>query len=61
MSWQGWVVLSAFFVLVGFGTLAPLPVYGPATFVAYCAALCLALVLVCWAKGEPPRWRRGNE
>jgi hypothetical protein len=56
-TWQGWAVLAAFFALAGLGAARLLPSWGPATFVAYIAVLCLLLLLVCWWKGEPPGWR----
>jgi hypothetical protein len=28
--------------------------------VLYVAVLCALLIGVCWLKGEPPRWRWGN-
>jgi hypothetical protein len=54
--WQGWAVLGAFVVLLGAGALA-LPRIGPLAFVAYAMGLTVLLMLVCWLKGEPPRWR----
>jgi hypothetical protein len=60
-AWQGWVVLGIFFFLVGIGAFTLLPESSPYMFVAYCLLLCLALVAVCWAKGEPPRWRWGRK
>ena len=57
--WQGWVVMAAFAILVLVGAVMLLPTYGPFVFVAYAACLCVALVAVCWAKGEPPSWRGG--
>jgi hypothetical protein len=30
-------------------------------YLAYVAVLCALLVGVCWLKGEPPRWRWGND
>jgi hypothetical protein len=58
--WQGWVVLAAFAMLVVVGAVMLLPTYGSIVFVAYAACLCVALVAVCWVKGEPPssRWGR---
>jgi hypothetical protein len=32
----------------------------PVRFAACLVALTLILIAVCWAKGEPPRWRRGG-
>lgn len=59
--WQGWSVLGAFAVLLAGGALLLLPTQGSGVFVAYAAALSLVLVVVCWAKGEPPRWRWGSQ
>lgn len=59
--WQGRVVLGVFFGLVGVGIFFfGVPRAGVA-FLAYNAALCAALIAVCWAKGEPPRWRWGGK
>ncbi len=60
-AWQGWLVIVAFALLVAAGAVALLPVYGAAVFVAYAALLCLVLIGVCWIKGEPPRWRWGDQ
>jgi hypothetical protein len=57
--WQGWVVLSAFALLLLAGAVLLLPRRGPAAFFAYSVILCAALVAVCLVKGEPPSWRRG--
>jgi hypothetical protein len=58
--WQGWVVVIGFVLLM----LAGIPLIGPAAhpvrFVAYMTVLSLALVLVCYARGEPPKWRWGE-
>ena len=36
------------------------PVARPLMFQAYTWSVVLLLVLVCWRKGEPPRWRWGK-
>lgn len=59
--WQGWSVLLAFAVLLLVGAIALLPQDGRSVFIAYAAILCLALVAVCWLKGEPPAWRWGRK
>ena len=59
--WQGWAVLIVFFCLVAAGALWLLPSRGQLAFVGYTVLLCLALVAVCWFKGEPPRWRGRSE
>ena len=60
-SWQGWVVLGAFAVLLVTGSFLFPPATERATFTAYVLLLAGALVLVCWLKGEPPRWRWGDD
>jgi len=58
--WQGWAVLVAFFVLLAIAAAIFLPAQ-PGVFVACASLLSLLLVAVCWAKGEPPRWRWGGK
>jgi hypothetical protein len=60
-AWQGRVVFGIFFLLVGAGAVILLPQHNPVAFVAYCVLLCILLVAICWFKGEPPRWRSGEE
>jgi len=59
--WQGWVVMAVFALLVVVGAVFLLPSHGHGAFVAYAVLLCVLLVAVCWAKGEPPGWRWGGE
>lgn len=59
--WQGWAVLATFFLLLACGGVVILPGHGPLAFLAYAVLLCVLLTAVCWAKGEPPRWRQGDE
>jgi hypothetical protein len=59
-TWQGWMVLAAFFVLLLVGAVSILPRLGAAWFVAYSFALCLGLMAICWVKGERPSWRWGR-
>ena len=60
-AWQGWVVMLVFCALVLVGAVALLPSHGTGAFVAYTALLCVGLVAVCWATGEPPTWRWGGK
>jgi hypothetical protein len=60
LTWQGWVVLAAFVVLIALGVVFLLPSAGLLFLYAYVAVLIVALVAVCWWKGEPPRWRWGE-
>ena len=56
-AWQGWVALVIYGSLILAGAVALLPNYGAPSFLAYCAALTLVLVAICWIKGERPQWR----
>ena len=60
-AWQGWIVIGIFASLILAGAVVLLPSRGPAVFVAYAALLCVVLIVVCWFKGESPRWRWGDE
>jgi uncharacterized membrane protein len=33
----------------------------PGALFAYFALLTAVLIAICWLKGEPPRWRWGND
>ena len=57
VAWQGWVVLALFAFLVVGGMFVLSPKTNPLPFAAYLVLLCTLLVIVCWLKGEPPRWR----
>ena len=59
--WQGWAVMAAFAMLVLLGALRVLPRWGQAAFLIYSLLLCMLLMAVCRAKGEPPRWRWGDK
>jgi hypothetical protein len=60
-AWQGWIVIGIFACLILAGAVVLLPSRGAALFVAYAVLLCVVLIVVCWFKGEPPRWRWGDE
>lgn len=60
-AWQGWVVMAVFALLLLVGAAVLLPNRGPGAFVAYSALLSIILVVICWLKGEPPRWRWGDK
>jgi hypothetical protein len=59
-AWQGRAVLAAFIGLfaAGFWVFPPKSELVP--FLAYAAFLTVVLIAICWAKGEPPRWRWGG-
>lgn len=59
VTWQGWVVLAIFSALVVAGVFLFPPHESPVAFIIYVVALSVLLTIVCWTKGEPPRWRWG--
>jgi hypothetical protein len=59
-TWQGWLVLVVFLVLLVAGGIGLLPRGAVVGFVGYSIVLCIGLTAVCWWKGEPPRWRWGS-
>ena len=60
-SWQGWLVLIMYGALIGGGVHFFLEERRTIYFCAYVGAVSVTLVAVCWLKGEPPRWRWGND
>ena len=60
-AWQGWLVLAAFLGLLVAGTFLLPPRTAPAAYLIYVAVLSVALIAVCWLKGEPARWRWGED
>lgn len=60
VTWQGWVVLAAYAGLAVAGGLLWPPSREPGAFVALVVVLSTLLTIVCWVKGEPPRWRWGK-
>lgn len=58
---EGWWVLIAFFVLLPGGSIALISLGETAWMWAWIVGLAAALVAICWWKGEPPRWRWGED
>ena len=59
-TWEGWVVFAIWAPAFVWGILEIRPRIHPiqnAIFVLFMAGL---LVLICYWKGEPPRWRWGD-
>ena len=54
--WQGWAILLGYTLLSALGFLfVGLPEHRLVV-ITYEVLLTSALLLVCWQKGEPPRW-----
>ncbi|HWI99368.1 MAG TPA: hypothetical protein VNU96_10170 [Burkholderiales bacterium] len=60
-SWQGWAVLAAFAALSAAAFFAFSPNDKPGALFACIAVLTALLIAICWLKGEPPRWRWGDD
>jgi hypothetical protein len=60
-SWQGWLVMAVFVALLVVGPFIFPPRVKLVPYLVYVAVLGVLLIAVCWLKGEPPRWRWGND
>ena len=59
--WQGWVVMVLYFAALAVSAITFLPGKHTAQFLVCAVSLTLALVIICWLKGERPRWRWGKD
>jgi hypothetical protein len=57
--WQGWVVFGIWLALLLAGVVSMKA--QPEYIAAYAALLAIALVVICYLKGEEPRWRWGED
>jgi len=60
-TWQGWVVTIAWFgvLLIGLGVIGLRGL--PLAHIAFVIVMTGVLILICYWKGEPPRWRWGDD
>jgi hypothetical protein len=56
-TWQGWIVLALY---LGFTITSALVFNKPVSLIVI-AALTVVLIVICWLKGEKPRWLWGND
>lgn len=61
VAWQGWVVLMLYAAALALLARFVPPAVAPMGFLAGAFFATVLLVLVCWLKGEPPRWRWGDK
>ena len=59
-TWEGWVVMVAFLVSLGISARRLLP-QDPAKFALVTAITSGVLIIICYAKGEPPGWSSGDD
>jgi len=60
VSWHGWVVLLAYVLLLALGSVLLVPARHLGWHFVYVTALSGVLIAICYAKGEPPKWRWGR-
>jgi hypothetical protein len=58
-NWQGWTVLILW-IFALFAGIMELGRGRPLAHVVFVAVMIVILLLVCWLKGQPPRWRWGK-
>jgi len=60
-SWQGWAAIAAYVALVALDFALFPPRTETLAFLACLLVATALLIAVCWLKGEPPRWRWGDD
>jgi len=58
--WQGWAVLAGWVVILMGGVTMLMP-ENPIWHVLFALLMVAVLFVVCYVKGEPPRWRWGEK
>jgi hypothetical protein len=61
VCWQGWIIMLGYFGMVGAGAFLLLPKIHTTLFFCYVGALTIALIVICFLKGEKPGWRWGGK
>ena len=60
-TWQGWAVMIFYLILITLSVYIFPPDKKRALFMSSVILLNILLVVVCWIKGEPPKWRWGKK
>ena len=61
VTWQGWMVLVTWFLILALGLFVIESRRGSlGRMLLYISLMSSVLVLVCYWKGEPPKWRWGG-
>jgi hypothetical protein len=61
VCWQGWVVMLVWVALFAAGGIILRPDRHPVLFVTYTVVLVIIMGIICYLKGEKPRWRSGKD
>jgi hypothetical protein len=59
IRWQGWVVLVSWLIAF-FSGVAYFIARRSLLHVAFASGMVVVLLIICYWKAEPPRWRRGK-
>lgn len=60
VNWKGWIVLLVYIGLVLLLTSQFSPETDLVSWLSYFVPLTLVLIVICWLKGEKPKWRWGK-
>ena len=60
MTWQGWLVLLVWIAVVT-GVSPWLAQRSVPLFALFVVTMIATIIAICYAKGEPPRWRWGDK
>lgn len=61
IAWQGWLVLTVYVTTVLIVTVRLDPERGLTAWALLVVPLTVLLVLICWLRGDPPKWRWGDD
>ena len=61
VTWEGWIVFSVFIVAVFIVSFLIDPIKSTLLFSVANLIVLGILIGICWKKGEPPKWRWGDE
>jgi len=59
-TWQGWVVMVCWLAAFTTGAIVLAP-HHMAAYLIFATVMAAVLIAICYAKGEPPRWRWGDQ
>jgi hypothetical protein len=59
-AWQGWVTLVFYLGSIALSVYCFPPEEKLVLFIFSIIVLSVLLIVICWIKGEPPKWRRGK-
>lgn len=60
VTWQGWTTLIIWVIAFSAGVSFVRPNRHPVLYGLFIVAMVALILAVCYAKGEPPRWRWGD-